>query len=238
MEETPVGLRKILNSFNYAVAGIVYSVKTQRNMRIHLTAALLVLGLGLYLQVSSRDLLLIFFTVTLVIMAELFNTAIEAVVDLCVKEFHPLAKIAKNVAAGAVLMTALNSLVVAYIIFFPHLEGSSFDLGARVKATPFSVTLIALLLVIVLVTIGKALTSKGTYIKGGMPSGHTAVAFAGCTALALYTGSALVASIALAIALLVAHSRLDTEVHTLLEVIAGALLGILATVAVFKLAGW
>jgi len=233
-----VGLRKILDSFNYAVAGVVYAVKTQRNMRIHLTAALLVLGLGLYIQVSSRDLLLIFFAITLVIMAELFNTAIEAVVDLCVQEFHPLAKIAKNVAAGAVLMTALNSLVVAYIIFYPRLEGSSFNLGARVKATPLSVTMIALLLVMVLVTIGKAITSKGTYVKGGMPSGHTAVAFAGCTALALYTGSALVASIALVIALLVAHSRLDAQVHSLLEVVAGALLGILATMVVFKLAGW
>lgn len=233
-----MGLRKILDSFNYAVAGVVYAVKTQRNMRIHLTAALLVLGLGLYIQVSSRDLLLIFFAITLVIMAELFNTAIEAVVDLCVQEFHPLAKIAKNVAAGAVLMTALNSLVVAYIVFYPCLEGSSFNLGARAKATPLSVMLIALLLVMLLVTIGKALTSKGTYVKGGMPSGHTAVAFAGCSALALYTGSAMVAIIALVIALLVAHSRLDAQVHSLLEVVAGALLGTIATVVVFKLAGW
>ncbi|HBC92885.1 MAG TPA: hypothetical protein DCZ10_08260 [Pelotomaculum sp.] len=135
-------------------------------------------------------------------------------------------------------MTALNSLVVAYIIFYPRLEGSSFNLGARVKATPLSVTMIALLLVLVLVTIGKAITSKGTYVRGGMPSGHTAVAFAGCTALALYTGSALAASIALVIALLVAHSRLDAQVHSLLEVVAGALLGILVTVVVFKLAGW
>lgn len=233
-----MGLRKILESFNYAVAGIVYAVKTQRNMRIHLTAAMLVLGLGLYMQVSLRDLLIIFFTITLVIMAELFNTAIEAVVDLSVQEFHPLAKIAKNVAAGAVLMAALNSLVVAYIIFYPLLEGSSFNLGARVKATPLSVTLIALLLVMLLVTVGKALTSKGTYVKGGMPSGHTAVAFAGCTALSMYTGSALVTSIALVISLLVAHSRLDAQVHSLLEVVAGALLGIIATVVVFKLAGW
>jgi len=233
-----LGMRKILDSFNYAVAGIIYAVKTQRNMRIHLTAALFILGLAFYMQVSSRDLLLLFFTITLVVMAELFNTAIEAVVDLCVQEFHPLAKIAKNVSAGAVLITALNSLAVAYIIFYPRLEASSFNLGHRVKETPLSVTLIALLLVIVLVTVGKALTTKGTYVKGGMPSGHTAVAFAGCTALAMYTGSALVASIALVIALLVAHSRLDTEVHTLLEVVAGALLGILATVVVFKLAGW
>ncbi|MFA4884721.1 MAG: diacylglycerol kinase [Desulfotomaculaceae bacterium] len=231
-------LRKLLDSFNYAVAGVIYSIRTQRNMRIHFIAALLVLGLAIYLRISSRELLIVFSAITMVIMAELFNTAIEAVVDLCVQEFHPLARIAKNVAAGAVLMTALNSIVVAYIIIYPRLEGYSFYLGPRLKQTPLTVTLVALLLVSVLVGVGKALSGKGTFVKGGLPSGHTAVAFAGGTAVTLLTGNALVATVAFVMALLVAHSRLDTEVHTFFEVITGALLGILATMAVFRLAGW
>jgi len=231
-------LRKLLDSFNYAVAGVIYSLRTQRSMRIHFAAASLVLGLGIYLRISSRELLIIFFAITLVIMAELFNTAIEAAVDLCVQEFHPLARIAKNVAAGAVLMTALNSVVVAYIIIYPRLEGFSFYLGPRLKQTPLSVTLIAILIVTVLVGVGKAFSGKGTFVKGGLPSGHTAVAFAGGTALTLLTGNALVATVAFIMALLVAHSRLDTEVHTFFEVITGALLGILVTLAVFRLAGW
>lgn len=233
-----MSLRKILDSFNYAVAGIVYSIKSQRNMKIHMIAALLVLGLAIYLRISTREFLIIFFAITLVVMAELFNTAIEAVVDLYVQEYHPLAKTAKNVAAGAVLMAALNSIVVAYIIIFPRLEGYSFYLAPKIKETPLNVTLIALIIVALAAGIGKAFTSKGTFVKGGLPSGHTAVAFAGATAITLLTGNALVATVACIMALLVAHSRIDAEVHTLFEVITGALLGILGTMAVFRLAGW
>lgn len=232
-----MSLRKILDSFNYAVAGIIYAIQTQRNMKIHLTAAILVLALSVYLRISSRDLLIIFFAIILVIMAELFNTAVEAAVDLSVQDVHPLARTAKNVAAGAVLMAALNSLVVAYIIIYPRLEGFSFYYAPRIKETPLNVTLIALLVVMLSVGVGKALSSKGTFVKGGLPSGHTAVAFAGATALTLLTANTLVATVAAVMALLVAHSRVDAEVHTLFEVVAGALLGILVTMLVFNLAG-
>ncbi len=233
-----MNLRKILDSFNYAVAGVIYAIQTQRNMKIHLAAAILVLALSVYLRISSRELLIIFFAIVLVIMAELFNTAIEAVVDLSVQEVHPLARTAKNVAAGAVLMAALNSLVVAYIIIYPRLEGFSFYFTPRIKETPLNVTLIAILVVMLSVGVGKALSSKGTFVKGGLPSGHTAVAFAGATALTLLTASPLVATVAGIMALLVAHSRVDAQVHTLFEVVAGALLGILVTMLVFNLAGW
>jgi len=233
-----MGVRKLLDSFNYAAAGVIYTLRTQRNMRIHITAALLVLGLGLYLRVSTRDLLFLFFAIVLVIMAEMFNTAVEVAVDLYVQHFHPLAQIAKNVAAGAVLMAALNSIVVAYIVIYPRLESLSFDLGPKEKGAPLFVTLVALLLVMILVVAGKAWSGRGTSVRGGLPSGHTALAFAGGTALALLTGNALVTTVALIMALLVAHSRLDSEVHTLFEVIMGALLGVLVTFAAFRLAGW
>jgi diacylglycerol kinase (ATP) len=233
-----MNLRKILDSFNYAVAGIIYAIQTQRNMKIHLTAAILVLALSVYLRINSKELLIIFFAIVLVIMAELFNTAIEAVVDLSVQEVHPLARAAKNVAAGAVLMAALNSVIVAYIIIYPRLEGFSFYFAPRIKETPLNVTLIALLVVLLSVGVGKAISSKGTFVKGGLPSGHTAVAFAGATALTLLTANTLVATVATVMALLVAHSRVDAEVHTLFEVVAGALLGILVTMLVFNLAGW
>jgi len=116
-----VNLRKFIKSFSYAVAGIFYSLRTQRNMRIHFAAALLVFGLALYLRISSSDLLFLIFSITLVIMAEMFNTAVEAVVNLYVQKYHPLARIAKDVSAGAVLVAALNSIVVAYVIIYPRL---------------------------------------------------------------------------------------------------------------------
>ncbi|MDD4170156.1 MAG: diacylglycerol kinase [Desulfotomaculaceae bacterium] len=116
-------LLKFLKSFCYAATGVGYCLRTQRNMRVHFIAVLLVLSLALYLRISAHDLLLLFFAITLVVMAEMFNTAIETVVDLNVQTEHPLARIAKDVAAGAVLVAALNSIAVAFVVFYPRLVG-------------------------------------------------------------------------------------------------------------------
>ncbi|MDD3653393.1 MAG: diacylglycerol kinase family protein [Desulfotomaculaceae bacterium] len=114
-------LRKFLKSIYYAAAGLGYALRTQRNMRVHFSALLLVMGLALYLRISAYDLLLLFFAITLVVMAEMFNTAVETLVDLFVQTEHPLARVAKDVAAGAVLVTALNSIAVAFVVFYPRL---------------------------------------------------------------------------------------------------------------------
>lgn len=119
----PMNVRKFLKSFVYAAAGVWHAFLTQRNMRVHCVAALLVLGLAVYLKIETTGLLFLIFSITLVIMAEMLNTAVEAVVDLCVQTYHPLARIAKNVAAGAVLVTALSSIVVAYLVLWPRLWG-------------------------------------------------------------------------------------------------------------------
>lgn len=116
-------VRKFSRSLRYAVAGIWHTWLTQRNMRIHFVAALLVFGMALYLRIDTPDLLFLIFAVTLVIMAEMFNTAVEAVVDLHGQAIHPLARAAKDVAAGAVLVAALNALAVAYLVFYPRLSG-------------------------------------------------------------------------------------------------------------------
>lgn len=115
-------VRRFLRGFKCAAAGIIYCLKTERNMRIHFTAALLALGLGYWFRIGSRDLLLVVFAVALVITAEMVNTAVEAVVDLYVRDYHPGARAAKDIAAGAVLVAALNSLAVAYIVFYPYLK--------------------------------------------------------------------------------------------------------------------
>lgn len=114
-------LRKFINGFAYAALGIKYALFTQRNMKIHFVAALLVLGLATYFKVETIEWLFLLLAITLVIMAEMFNTAIEAVVDLYVQDYHPLARIAKDVAAGAVLVTALGALAVGCIVFLPRL---------------------------------------------------------------------------------------------------------------------
>ncbi|MGL5478372.1 MAG: diacylglycerol kinase, partial [Clostridium sp.] len=111
-------LKKIVDSFNHAIDGVIYTVRTQRNMKIHMIATLLILASCLFFDVSKIEFLILAVTITMVIGAEMINTAIEAVVDMNTNYYHPLAKIAKNVAAGAVLLTAVNALVVGYLIFW------------------------------------------------------------------------------------------------------------------------
>lgn len=111
-----------MRSFRWAVCGICYAVKTQPNMKIHLLSAALVLGVGLFLKMSPLELAVLSLTVFMVLAAEMFNTALEAAVDLVSPRRHPLARIAKDVAAGAVMLTAINALVVAYLLIWPRLR--------------------------------------------------------------------------------------------------------------------
>lgn len=111
--------RKIIKSFSYAIQGVMYSLKTQVNFRFHVTAAVLALFLSLYLRISTVELLFVLNAIFLVITAELFNTAVEKTVDLYTSEICPLAQVAKNVAAGAVLTAAIFSVVTGFIIFIP-----------------------------------------------------------------------------------------------------------------------
>lgn len=112
------GWARLLRSFGHAIEGIVYTVKTQRNMRIHLAAAAGALLLSWGLGVPRAHVLLVFFSILLVFIFELMNTAIETTVDLVVSEYHPLAKIAKDAAAGAVLLAAIAAVVVGFYVFF------------------------------------------------------------------------------------------------------------------------
>jgi diacylglycerol kinase (ATP) len=112
----------LLLSFKYAGQGVVYAFRTQRNFRIHLLIGAIALGLGIYLQISAIAYAVISLTICLVLVLELLNTALEAVVDLTVgREFHQLAKIAKDCAAGAVLIAAITALVVAGVLLIPRI---------------------------------------------------------------------------------------------------------------------
>lgn len=111
----------LLTSFKYAFAGLWYVVRTQRNARIHLSVTAVVVVLGLCLGLSWTEWAIIALTIGLVLAAEAFNTVAEAAVDLVTAEYHPLAKIAKDVAAGAVLLTAITAAIVGLLILGPPL---------------------------------------------------------------------------------------------------------------------
>jgi diacylglycerol kinase len=110
-----------LRSFVYAGTGLVYAVRTQRNARVHALLAVAALALGIWLRLSPVEFALVFVAITGVFVAEMFNTVAEACVDLITNEYHPLARIAKDVAAGAVLLNAILSVVIALFVYVPHL---------------------------------------------------------------------------------------------------------------------
>ena len=228
-------LKKLVDSFNYAINGVIHTVRTQRNMKIHLVAALGVLIACFCFDISKVEFLILAITITLVIAAEIINTAIEATIDLTTNYYHPLAKIAKNAAAGAVLITAINAVVVGYVIFWDKLSNFSYAVIRKVKSSEPYTIFIVLVIVCIVTIIAKAIFGEGTPLKGGMPSGHSALAFSIATAISLITEEPTCIMLSYLMAIITAQSRVDSEVHTVSEVIVGAILGMLVTLLIFTI---
>ncbi len=227
----------VLDSFNYAFEGIIHVLRTQRNMRIHFAVAFVVLVLALIVNVTKLELIALLISVTFVLIAEMVNTAIEAAIDIATTSFDPMAKLAKDIAAGAVLIAAANAVMVGYLVFAGKVADRSSELLDRLRNAPAELTLVALVLTIIIVIATKAYTGRGTPLRGGIPSGHAAVAFAGWVAATYVAGDGhrfLISSIALILALLVAQTRVESGIHSALEVTYGALVGALATLVVFQ----
>ncbi|MEN6430510.1 MAG: diacylglycerol kinase [Coriobacteriales bacterium] len=228
--------RSLIRSFNHAIDGVVYALRTQRNMRIHVTAATLVLLASLFFRVSRVEFLAVLLTISFVIGTELVNTAVEATIDVATDGFDPVGKIAKDVAAGAVLISAVSSVVVGYVMFFGRLTDATHVLLERVRQAPSHVSVVALGITVIAVLVGKAVSHEGgTWLHGGWPSGHAALATGGAAAIAYITENASAAVIALFLAALVAQSRVESETHTVWQVLWGAVLGLLITTVVFTL---
>ena len=114
-------IRQRLNSFQYAFEGLWYVLRTQKNSWIHVLVSLAVIALGLWLRLSRFEWVIIILTIAMVWMAELMNTALEAIVDMTMPETHPLAKVAKDVSAAAVLLGACAAVMVGFLILGPPL---------------------------------------------------------------------------------------------------------------------
>jgi diacylglycerol kinase (ATP) len=228
----------LLQSFNYAFQGLVTAVRHQRNMRIHLLLGFVVLIVSILLNLSRLQLAIVFVSVAFVFITEMLNSAIEAVVDMITDEFDPRAKVAKDLAAGGVLIAAINALVVAYLVLADRLTHVSLDLVTTIKHQPASLTVIALAVIVIAVIAIKAFRRRGSLLSGGLPSGHSAVAFAAWTVVTFVVAgqpqSILVSFLCFIMAVLVAQTRVETGIHSLLEVTLGALLGILVPTVIFQ----
>ena len=234
MKETQTR-QSITKAFNAAIEGILYTFKSERNMKIHYCLAVAVLIISLFFDLTKVEMLLLIFAITLVVISEMFNTAIEKTIDMITEEYNPLAKIAKDVAAGGVLIATLNSVVVGYILFYDKLTEISQSLLYTIRKSEIHVTLICIVLVLIAVVVVKALTATGTPLKGGMPSGHSALAFAMATAITFMMERVVTSTLAYLMAALVAQSRIEGKIHTFWETVAGALLGTLIGILVFQI---
>src|ERR671931_688553 len=199
----------VFQSFNYAFEGVIHALRTQRNMRIHFAVAAGVLVVAFIYDVTRLELIALMIAIAFVLIAEMVNTAVEATIDLSTPSFDPLAKIAKDLAAGAVLIASVNAIAVGYLVL---------------ADPPITLTLTAPVLTMIAFTGVKAATGRGTPLRGGLPSGHAALAFGRWAAITFITieHRIVVSFVAFIMALLVSQTRFESGVHTPLEVALGA----------------
>jgi diacylglycerol kinase (ATP) len=227
----------ILESFNFAFEGIIHVLRTHRNMRVHFAVAIIVLVAAVWVGVSKLELIALLLAIAFVFITEMVNSALEQAIDVATTSFDPLAKLAKDVAAGAVLIATVNAVAIGYLVFSGEVSARSTRLLDRLRDAPANLTLIALVLTILIVIATKAYTGRGTPLRGGLPSGHAAIAFSGWVAATYVVGAQhrfLISSIALLMAILVAQTRVEAGVHSSIEVAYGGVLGALVTLAVFQ----
>jgi diacylglycerol kinase (ATP) len=163
------------------------------------------------------------------------NTAAEFTIDLISDTYHPLARLVKDISAGAVLIASVNAIIIGYLVLAKYIRGR-LEIGVEsVRHFPLYVVFLALLSVLVISVLIKIRLHRGTPMKGGMPSVHSALAFAAATMVMLVAPHMLVVVLlAFFLALMVLQSRIAAGIHTYLEAALGALLGVLITLFLYR----
>jgi diacylglycerol kinase (ATP) len=226
---------KFWRSFSHAFDGIIYATRTQPNMRVHFIIAALVLLATLVLRLERPYVIATVVFISLVLSMELMNTAVEAMVDLLTASHHPLAKTAKDAAAGAVLVAAAGSVIGGYLIFYQGLMSGGQRVFEAVQQVPANLALIVVAVVGIATIFLKARFGRGSALQGGAVSGHAALAFAVATMLALFYRKPLAAALGFFVAFLVAQTRVEARIHNAFEVLWGAVLGTLVALVIYVL---
>jgi diacylglycerol kinase (ATP) len=224
---------KTINSFNHAIAGLIHAIRTQKNMQIHLTAAIFVLIFSLLFDLNRIELGLVIIAISLVIFAELLNTAVEVIIDILSQDYSFKARIAKNISAAAVVIAAGNAIFIAYLVFFNKAQELSLNLILNIRHEPLHLIFINISLIFIIVIALKSIFHSGTPLKGGIVSGHTALAASSVLIIWFLTKSLIALSLAAILAFLTAQSRLEAGTHSFKEILLGAMLGLITTFIIF-----
>lgn len=228
--------KDITGPFRAAFNGIVHTFRTQRHLRVQLIVTFIVVLGAMIFNMRIREILVLLFMITFVLVAEMFNSAIEAVVDLVSPNYHPLAKFAKDISAGAVLVTTIMAIIVGALIAIGDdrweqikTNMTTHEWGIPVIARYF----LGVTLVIIVVVIGKGIGKHGQVFRGGLVSGHAAIGFFLATSMFFLTTNALLPAIGILLAALVAQARWEAKIHSVFELTLGATVGAILGVLLF-----
>lgn len=235
-EDKKLHNRNFFDACKNAVNGIIYGTTTQSNVKKQLVIIAFVMLISLFFNLSKVEFICLIFACVLIIFAEMINTAVETLVDLYVDVYHPKAKIAKDVAAGAVVITALNAVIIAYFLFFDKIG----DMGNSIYQTVInSPTYLAFVVVILIIIVAVAL--KAAKIRGKrsnkelIVSCQSMLASAAVVATWIVTENLVALSFAVILAIMICMNRVESKERTVLEVVLGVILGILITILMYGL---
>ena len=228
-EEKKIKNSNFIDAWKNAINGIIYATTTQGNIKKQLIIAVAVVIISLFFNLNKAEFLIFLFTIILIIFAEMVNTAIETVVDLYVDVYHPKAKIAKDVAAGGVVITAINAIIVAYFLFFDKISDMGIAFIQNVANSPihlaFATIVITMIATLAIIAYSKTNKHK-VFNEKFVPSGHATIAFAANTIIWITTQNPVI---------LIAESRIQAKEHKLSEVIFSACMGILIVLIIYSI---
>jgi diacylglycerol kinase (ATP) len=230
--------RTLLDSSRNAVRGLLHALRCDWHIRAICLVGVLIMLASALLRVSRVEVLLLCVAICLVVLAEIFNRAVEVVVDLVSPDFHPLAKLAKDVGGAGVLAAAIFAVVIAAGVL-ANKETLEMLQGIRAKPPPgfLHVGLVGLVTIVVAVILGKLWGGHGTLTRGGLVSAHSALAFFCFISIWFLTDDLIVRGLSLALAAMVAQSRVDAGIHTVREVVIGLVVALVTGTGLYVLLG-
>ena len=239
-EEQKLSNSNFIDAIKNALNGLIYAITTQSNIKKQLVIAVAVMILSLFFDFTTCEFLCLVFAVVLVMFAEMMNTAVETLVDLYTDLYHPKAKIAKDVGAGAVLLMSINSVIVAYFLFLRNTDISKFgeSIFFNIIKSPKDLAFVGIVLtaIIILGIIAYARSKKEIDNKKiFIPSGQSAIAGAILAAIGANTKNLLIFILSLILAVMVLENRIKKKKKSFAEVIFGTCMGILIVLLVYGL---
>ncbi|MCM8818025.1 MAG: diacylglycerol kinase [Candidatus Omnitrophica bacterium] len=227
----------LLDSFNRAFNGVFFVLKTERNFKIHIFIAILVILVSLFLHIPITEFIIILVLINLVVVCEIINTAIELLSDHIDEEKKQIVKIIKDVSAGGVLISSMVSFICGYLIFIKYFPQGFRNIFENIANSHWYFTLVILLVVILLFLILKGITKKKFSLSGGMPSIHSGISFSIWIAISFLTFKdyPVISPLVFLLSFWVAQSRITKKIHEIIEVVMGAILGIIITILIFQI---